>query len=71
MLTTAAMSHHEQSNFGKKGFIGFFFSTITVHYLRKSGQEPNRNLETGADAEAMEKCCLLACSTWLAQPAFL
>lgn len=28
MLTTAAMSHHEQSNFGKKGFIGFFFPPL-------------------------------------------
>jgi hypothetical protein len=30
-----------------------------------------RNLETGADTEAMEKCCLLACSSWLAQTALL
>jgi hypothetical protein len=29
-----------------------------------------RNLEAEADAEAMEGCCLLACSPWLAQPAF-
>ena len=29
------------------------------------------NLEAGADAEAMEECCLLACSPWLAHPAFL
>jgi hypothetical protein len=31
----------------------------------------NRNLEAGVDAEAMEGCCLLACSSWLAKPAFL
>ena len=30
-----------------------------------------RNLEAGAGAEAMEGCCLLACSSWLVQPAFL
>ena len=30
-----------------------------------------RDLDTGADAEAMEGCCLLACSSWFAQPAFL
>ena len=29
----------------------------TVHYRRKSG----RSLEAGADAEATEVCCLLAC----------
>ena len=30
----------------------------------------DRNLEAGADTEAMEECCLLACSPWLAQPVF-
>lgn len=25
------------------------------------------NLEAGPDAEAIEKCCLLGCSLWLAQ----
>jgi hypothetical protein len=36
----------------------------TVHHQRKSGQEPKqgRNLEAGAEAEAMEGCCLLVCS---------
>ena len=28
-------------------------------------------LEAGSEAEAMEGCCLLACSSWLSQPAFL
>jgi hypothetical protein len=27
-------------------------------------------LEAGAGAEAMEGCCLLDCTLWLAQPAF-
>jgi hypothetical protein len=30
-----------------------------------------RNLEAGADAEAMEGCCLLACSSWFSQSAFI
>lgn len=40
---------------------------------RESGLEltQGRNLEAGADVEAMEGCCLLACLPWLAQPAFL
>jgi hypothetical protein len=52
--------------------VGLHFQ-ISVHYRRKSEQEPKleRDLEEGADTEAMEKCCLLACSTWLDQPAFL
>ena len=37
------------------------------------GQEiiQNRNPEAGADAEAMQGCCLLAWSSWFAQSAFL
>ena len=31
----------------------------------------DRNMEAGDDTEAMEAYCLLACSLWLAQPAFL
>ena len=55
------------NNLGDKSLIGLYF--ITAHYLRKSGQElkQGRNLEAGADAEAMEGSCLLACSPWLAQ----
>ena len=46
---------------------------ITVHHQRMLGQElkQGRNPEAGADAEAMEGCCLLACSFLLTQPAFL
>jgi hypothetical protein len=35
------------------------------------GQSQDWNLEAGADAEAIEGCCILACSPWLAQPALL
>jgi hypothetical protein len=53
---------------GRKGFLWL----IHPHW-RMSGQELKlgRNLEAGADAEAMEGCCLLACCSWLAQSAFL
>ena len=30
----------------------------------------SRDLEAGADAEAMEGCSLLTCSPWLVQPGF-
>jgi hypothetical protein len=53
--------------------IGFIWLTllITVHHQSKSGQElkQGRNLEARADAEAMEGCYLLACSS--SQPVFL
>jgi hypothetical protein len=46
---------------------------IIVHHQSKSGQEfrQAKNLEAGADAEAIEGFGLLACSSWLTQPAFL
>ena len=51
---------------------GVIYFQIIVHHLKKSGQELRQgwNLETGTDAKAMEGCCLLACSSWLAQPVF-
>jgi hypothetical protein len=49
--------------------------TQTLHpdpSLKKSGQElmQGRTLEAGGDEEDGEGCCLLACSLWLAQPAY-
>ena len=45
----------------------------TLLFITKGRQEltQGRNLEAGADAEAMEGCFLLACFPWLAQLAFL
>jgi hypothetical protein len=47
--------------------------TSTLLFITKGRQEltQSRNLEAGADAEAMEGCCLLACFPRLAQLAFL
>jgi hypothetical protein len=45
---------------GRKGF-------ISAYTEGKQG----RNLETGADPEAIEEYCLLACSPWLAKSDFL
>jgi hypothetical protein len=51
--------------------LSLYFQIIT-HHWKKSGQELKQgwNLEAGADAEAMEGCCLLVCFSWLAHPAF-
>jgi hypothetical protein len=58
-----------KASWGAKNGLHFHIAV----YQRKSGQElkQGRNLEARADAEAMEGCCLLACSQQLAQPAFL
>jgi len=55
-----------KSKLGRKGLVIFH-----VHHQRKSGQGlmQGRNMEAGADAEAMAGRCLLACSSRLAQPA--
>jgi hypothetical protein len=54
---------------GRKGLFGLYVH-ITVHPRGKSGQELKQygNLEAGADAEAMEECCLLVFSSWLGLP---
>jgi hypothetical protein len=53
---------------GKKGFPSLY----SLQFIIKSNQvELNRNLKAGTQAEAIEECCLLACSSWLNQLAFL
>jgi uncharacterized protein YgbK (DUF1537 family) len=46
-----------------------FAYTSTSQFTMKGNW--GKSQEAGADAEAMKECCLLACSLWLAQPAFL
>jgi hypothetical protein len=65
--------HHDQeASWGGKGLFSLHFH-IAVHHQGskevKTGTQAGQ--ETGADAEAMEGCSLLACFPWLAQPAFL
>jgi hypothetical protein len=36
----------------------------------RTGIQQGRNLEAGAEAEAVGKCCFLACSPCISQPAF-
>jgi hypothetical protein len=47
-----------KETWGRKGLFGLYFHS-TAHHQRKSGQEltQGRNLEAGADAEAMKRCC--------------
>lgn len=52
-----------KTKLGRKGFILHCSSSKEVRTGAVAGQE--------ADADAMQRCCLLAFSTGLAQPAFL
>jgi hypothetical protein len=53
----------------RKGLFSLHFH-ITAHHLRavRAETQQDRNLEAGADAEAMKESCLLAWSLCLAQP---
>ena len=71
-VSIVVMKHHDQKQVGEERFIGL---TLPDHSLSleavRTGAQGRRNREAGADAEAMEECCLLACSLWLAQPTLL
>lgn len=67
-VITAVINTVTKSSLGRKGFILSHFH-ITVHHQRKPGQELKRS--RNLDAEAMGKCCILACFLGSAQPAFL
>ena len=71
-VSIAVSKHHVQkASLGRKSFFDLHFH-IPVHQ-RKSEQElkQGRDLKAGADAEAMEGCCLLACSSLFSQSAFI
>lgn len=56
--------HHSQKQTGEGRIYHGLHSYMTVHHWRKPKQEhkQDRNLEVGAHAEAMEGCCVGACS---------
>ena len=69
---TATKHHAQKPSWGGKDLFVSCFQII-VHHWRMSAQELTQgwNLETGADAESIEGCCLQACSPWLVRPVFL
>ena len=72
-VSFAVMKHHDQGNLGVKGLFQFTFSGDNLSLKKKSRQEITQvhYLKAGAEAEAVEECCLLDHSSWLPQPAFL
>jgi hypothetical protein len=55
---------------GRKGFY-LAYTSILLFITKEARTGTQAGQEAGADAEAMEGCSLLACLTWLAQPALL
>ena len=71
-VTTAVKKPMTGSRMERKGFIWLKLPHCSSPLKEvRSENKQDRNLEAGADAEAMEDCCLLPCFPWLAQPAFL
>jgi hypothetical protein len=69
-VSIPAQTSWPRSKLVRKGFIW-----LTLPYCCSSPKEVRTGTQAGqgagADAEAMEGCSVLACLTWLAQPAFL
>jgi hypothetical protein len=69
-VSIPAQTSWPRSKLGRKGFIW-----LTLSHCCSSPKEVRTGTQAGqragADAEAMEGCSLLACLTWLAQPALL
>ena len=62
-VTIATTDHHDKSYVGRKAFIWLTFTSHCFSWREvRTGTKQGRNLEVGADAEAMEGCCLLVCS---------
>lgn len=49
----------------------FGFQVIHLSLRKAKAGDQGRDTEAGAEADPMEECCLLVCSLWLAQLAFL
>jgi hypothetical protein len=66
-VAIAVTKHHDlKASWRGEGLFSLYFHMAVITKGRWG-----RNLEAGADAEAMEWCYLLACFPWLAQSAFL
>jgi hypothetical protein len=69
-VSIAVIKHQNKNQFGEERICFSLQFYITVCHQRISGQgfKQGRNLEAGADAEVMARCCLLACSSLLSLP---
>lgn len=70
-VSLAVMKHHNQKQVGEEIAYLSFTSILFIVGGSQVRNSWGRNLEAGAEAEAIEECCLLACSSWLAQLSFL
>jgi hypothetical protein len=69
-VSIPAQTSRLRSKLGRKGFIRLILPN-SCSSPKKARTGTQAGQEAGADAEAMEGCSLLACFSWLAQPALL
>jgi hypothetical protein len=66
------IKQHSQKQFGEERvYFSLQFSDHSPLEKEVKANTQGRTMEAGIEAEAMEECCLLTQSPWLAQPAFL
>ena len=67
------------SDLGGKGNVGrkwsvllaLPYNSLSSETVKTGTIQQGGNLEAGAYAKAMERCCLLHCFSWIAWPAFI
>lgn len=68
-ISTAEVHTMTKGNWRKKRSISSY--SLQEHFWVKPGQDSGQDGEVGTGEDGMEECCLLACSLWPFQPAFL
>ena len=65
LLSDAVIKHRPKASWWRKEITYLAYGLQSILW----GSQ-DRKVEAGTDAEALDKCCLLACSSRLAQPVF-
>ena len=68
-VSIPAQHHDQEASWGGKGLFSIHFCIAIHHQRNRTGTQAGQ--EARADTEAMERCYLLGCFPWLAQPALL
>ena len=66
-VSIPGIKHHDQKQLGEEKIYFSLYLHLTVHWEESQGRNP----EVGTKPELREDHCLLVCSPWLAQFAFL
>jgi hypothetical protein len=65
-VSIASMKHYEQQQQQTTWEEGIHLASTSISESITEGSQDCKEPEAEADAEALEECCLQACSPWLA-----